>query len=204
MREVCLPGNHQRVLTIIAWDKVYVMFEYLSKYQTILVTGPQRSGTTICAKMIAHDTGHEFVSEESIAINNSRVLENLLYFTNKAKQNLVIQCPGLCRYIHKFSSENTLIVMVYRSIEAIIKSQMRIRWDGELRELAHYKYQIDDINYKPIAQVKYDFWKSDQQALVANSKKVIYESLDTHPLWILQEDRIDFKPRQTTLEKVSD
>lgn len=178
------------------------MFENLKSYQTILVTGPQRSGTTICARMIAHDTGHYFVDEKAIAINNSRVLENLLYFTSKANQSLVIQCPGLCRYIHEFGNKSILIVMVYRSIEAIIKSQTRIRWDGELRERAHYKYQIDDMNYIPIAQMKYDFWKSDQQALVANSKKVIYESLSSHPLWIPQEDRIDFKPRQTVHENV--
>jgi hypothetical protein len=177
------------------------MFENLKGYQTILVTGPQRSGTTICAKMIAHDTGHEFVDEMSIAINNVRVLKNLLYFTNKAKQNLVIQCPGLCRYIHLFSSENTLIVMVYRSIEAIIKSQVRIEWDAELKELAHYKHPTnDDIeDIRPIAQVKYDYWIDEQQAKVINSKKVIYENLNTHPLWIPQEDRIDFEARQTEL-----
>jgi hypothetical protein len=91
--------------------------------------------------------------------------------------------------------------MVYRSIEAIIKSQVRIEWDAELKELAHYKHPTnDDIeDIRPIAQVKYDYWIDEQQAKVINSKKVIYENLNTHPLWIPQEDRIDFEARQTEL-----
>ena len=42
------------------------MFEYLKEFPVVLVTGPQRSGTRICAKMIAHDTGHRFVDEREI------------------------------------------------------------------------------------------------------------------------------------------
>ncbi len=171
------------------------MFENLSNYQTILVTGPQRSGTTICAKMIACDTGHEFIGEESIVTNNLQALSHILYLTSKIKRKIVVQCPGLCRYIHLFGDENTLIVMVYRSIEAIIKSQMRIEWEEEAKELARYSLSVG-----PIAQVKYDYWKKEQQALVINSKKVIYEDLKTHPLWIPQEQRLDFKPRQTVHE----
>jgi len=40
-----------------------LMFKYLTKYNHILVTGPQRSGTTIAAKMIAKDTRHKYIKE---------------------------------------------------------------------------------------------------------------------------------------------
>ena len=44
------------------------MFEYMAIHSRIVVTGPQRSGTTITAKMIAHDTGHRYVDEAEFAV----------------------------------------------------------------------------------------------------------------------------------------
>ena len=40
-----------------------IVFEHLLNFAVVLVSGPQRSGTTICAKMIAHDTGHTYIPE---------------------------------------------------------------------------------------------------------------------------------------------
>jgi len=75
------------------------MFELLSQFNTILVTGPQRAGTRICAKMIAYDTGHEYVDEDSIGMDSLYRLYGLL----ETNRPMVIQCPVLCRHIHLLS-----------------------------------------------------------------------------------------------------
>ena len=43
-----------------------VVFEYLLHYHYVIVTGPQRSGTRIGAKMIAYDTGYTYVDEAEV------------------------------------------------------------------------------------------------------------------------------------------
>ena len=91
------------------------MFEWLSKFERIFVTGPQRSGTRICAKMIAHDTGHEFMQTQ-INMDSFYNFSSLL----ETKIKYVIQCPTLCRYIHFFDSKDNAIILIRRNIKDII------------------------------------------------------------------------------------
>lgn len=177
------------------------MFERLSSYPIILVTGPQRSGTTICAKMIAHDAGHEYVDETRFEIDDANVFNDLLV-TKLAHYSpmIVVQCPAMCRHIHLYGTANILVIVMIRSVEAILKSQTRIEWDGEDKERERYEFLSAKESDLPIAQIKYDFWKKDQQFLVHNSKEVGYSDLDTHPLWIPKEERLNFAVRQTMLE----
>lgn len=178
------------------------MFEGLSKYQIILVTGPQRSGTTICAKMIARDTGHAYIDERDTAISDMDAFNYLLVMARRLKSKIVLQCPAICRYIHLYGVKDILAIMMVRPLDVILKSQTRIEWDGEIKERKRYRFIAAEENELPIAQIKYNFWKSDQQHLILNSLEVTYESLSTHPLWIPQEERHNFEPRQTTRENV--
>jgi coenzyme PQQ synthesis protein D (PqqD) len=164
------------------------MFEGLDKFDRILVTGPQRSGTRICAKMIAHDTGYEYIDEHEISTDSLYKLQSL--FNNKRR--FVIQCPALCRYIHMFSSEDTVIVLMRRNIESIIASQERIGWDSEHMELERYN-RSDGV----IAEVKYRFWEEDQRDRIRHTLELEYESLSGHPLWASKVMRRNFLPDQT-------
>ena len=114
------------------------MFEYLTPFRVILVTGPQRSGTTIAAKMIAQDTGKEFVREDFPQFAN--IEDNLIRLANYG-QNLVIQCPAWCHMIHQLGSMGGVaIVFMLRRTSEIIRSQERIEWEWEPVELAKYGY----------------------------------------------------------------
>ena len=73
------------------------MFNNLWHYWIIFVTGPNRSGTTICARMIAKDTGHDRVIEDEF---NGANLKQLASFTQSNYGPLVIQAPFLSNVIH--------------------------------------------------------------------------------------------------------
>jgi hypothetical protein len=163
------------------------MFEWLSKFDKIFVTGPQRSGTRICAKMIAHDTRYEFIDETQINMDGFYNFSSLLE-TNK---KYVLQCPTLCRHIHFFSSEDNAIVLMRRNVKDIVKSQKRIKWSKEWLELIRYDHKAGIIS-----EIKYDFWKKNQRKKTKNAFEVQYESLKKHPLWIEKKERENFSPMQ--------
>ena len=166
------------------------MFEWLSKFEKIFVTGPQRSGTRICAKMIAHDTQYEFVDETQINMDSFNSFSSFL----ESKKNCVLQCPALCRHIHYFASEANAIVLMRRKIGDIIQSQKRIKWNKEWLELIRY-----DRSKGMISEIKYGFWEKTQKKQIRNAYEIEYDSLKTHPLWIKKKERENFSPMQTEI-----
>ena len=165
------------------------IFTWLAEYDRILVTGPQRSGTRICARMIANDTGHRFVDENAIYWDSLMQLTRI-YFTTS---HFVLQCPTMCRHVHMFSAEDTAVVLMRRNIADIVTSQDRIGWKWAEMELGRYDEE-DGV----ISEVKYAFWETHQRARIRNAFEVQYEDLASHPLWIDKADRKDFRSTQTT------
>jgi len=164
------------------------MFEWLSEFDFILVTGPQRSGTRICAKMISYDTGHEYVDEDDIGMDSIYRLCGLM----ETNRPIVVQCPVLCRYIHFLSEGNVAIIMMRRKVEDIIASQKRINWSWEWLELARYD-RMEGV----IAEIKYQFWDQYQKERIKHAYEIEFESLVTHPLWVTKDERHGFDARQT-------
>jgi len=168
------------------------MFEKFADFDKILVTGPQRSGTRICAKMIAHDLGYTYIDEDDLHMENLYMMD---YFLRKKERN-VVQCPALCRYIHIFDWENTAVILIRRNIEDIIASQKRIGWRWEWLELARY-----DRTEGVIAEVKYQYWEKYQKRKIKHAFEIDYESLAAHPLWVPRDSRQNFKANQTSCFK---
>ncbi len=166
------------------------MFEWLAEFDKVLVTGPQRSGTRICTKMIAYDTGHEYIDELGIIGDSLNWLGTFV----STKRRFVVQCPALCRYVHIFSADDVAIVLMRRSIEGIIASQKRIGWRGEWLELARY-----DRSDGVIAEVKYQFWEEYQREQIKHAFEIEYESLAKHPLWVPTYLRRNFEIGQTAV-----
>jgi len=167
------------------------VFESLKKYKRIFVTGPHRSGTTICTKMIANDTGFPWFKMDAIGGENLKSLNNWLV---KRSNNFILQCPTLCYCIHKVGDKNTMIVLLVRNIDDILKSQKRIGWDREKGGLETYGVQEGIL-----AEVKYKFWNEQQKQKIKNYLEVEYESLKDHWLWVPKKYRTNFKPRQTSV-----
>ncbi len=164
------------------------MFEHLKVFRTVLVTGPQRSGTTIAGKMIAHDTGYQYVDENEFHVDNLDEFKPIV----RRRPRIVVQCPGLCRFAHHFADNQTLVVLMRRPIAGIRKSEKRINWSEEPRELWKYGRRAGVI-----AEIKYQYWDEKQRAAIPHTMEIEYESLAAHPLFVPKEKRAHFKPRQT-------
>ena len=87
------------------------MFEELRRWNQIIVTGPQRSGTTIVARMIAMDTGHTFVPEETWGIHGVEKLEEYL----DDHPWIVVQAPTMLVNTPELADDRTLVVLVRRT-----------------------------------------------------------------------------------------
>lgn len=168
------------------------MFSNLAKHRVILVTGPHRSGTTICAKMIAHDTGHDFVIEDEIGFGDLRQLSS---FVHSNYGPVVIQCPFLTHVIDDLNYpidvdySETMVVMMHRYLPDIIASETKSRVDFNAVGVGTKRAYRNESDDHP-AEIKYRCWE-DQCTILPNAIDVGYESLKDHPLWI--EDRVGMK-----------
>jgi len=163
------------------------MFSHI-QHKRIIVTGPQRSGTTICAHMISHDTGLEYIDEDRIGVDNLSLARNLF----SSHKNCVLQAPALARHCHELDVD--LVVFMIRPVADIIKSQKRIGWGCETIELSRY-----GVSAGPIAQVKYDYWRNVQRSKVKNYREINYNDLTGHKLF--EHNRMGFSARQWQREQ---
>lgn len=177
------------------------MFEHFAEsFAVIFVTGPQRSGTTICARMIAHDAGYRYVDEEDFSVHEMRALERVI--SNRRGQRLVIQCPALARWIHELGAErSSAVVWMVRDTIDVIHSQMRIGWAKEQDEKAKYAdAEITLPNNVPVSLLKWYYWTNYQRYRCANPFEVEFEKLASHPLWVPKDGRASFEARQWSRE----
>jgi len=187
------------------------VFDFLRKYQIILVTGPQRSGTTICARMIEHDLDYTYLDEREWNITfgeEARIL---------AEENwpCVLQGPGLLKDALLFNQPKCAVVLMVRSVEDIIASQNRVGWSGYTHEMSFYTRDIEwyqqyrSLDYwtgksldpdprNDVAWIKYMYWydKIRPNLTYRNWYEVEYKKLSSHPLWITKEERMNFTSRQ--------
>jgi len=163
------------------------VYESLKEFNNIVVSGPQRSGTRIVAKIIAYETGKQFIDERDLNFHDYRLLKFYL-----ERGNFVIQCPGLCHLLHYIEFEDTLIIVSQRPIQEIIRSE-RLHWSNESRLIELYKYgRCEGI----ISRIKYSFWSGYQQPILGDrGRNIGYHSLESHKLFIT--DRKNFKWDQT-------
>ena len=165
------------------------MLEYLSHFGKILVSGPQRSGTRLMSKILAHDFGYIYVDEEDLGIDSVARMRQSLALPFK----MVFQCPALCYCIETFSAPDIAIVYMERSTEDIIASEKRIGWNDNT-EREHYNAGDVDM---PIAEIKWLWWEKIQREMIHNPFTIVYGYLSQHPLWIPKEERVNFKWNQT-------
>lgn len=178
--------------------RIRIIKEY-GKFSKILVTGPQRSGTRIGAKIIAYETGHTYIDENEFEINNCLLFKEML-----SKHNVVLQCPGMCYNIHSYSDEDTLIILMVRAIADIIESEERIGWrTGPYSEYENYGIRRKVAKYyrgrnlKPISEIKYKFWNDYQKERIKHYVELDYEFLNSHPLWVSKKERNNWNASQT-------
>lgn len=177
------------------------MFKKFAKYNHILVTGPQRSGTAIAAKMIAKDTGHKYVDEYDYQTIHEDKFLAILANNN----NIVVQCPAMSHFVHKIADDSTLVVMMMRNCDDIVASEKRVRWFvGPYTELARFGVSRKEakrfrMRGGRVSELKYKRWREEQRGKIPHYIELEYESLSAHPMWIPKEKRVNFGGKQTEL-----
>ena len=76
-------------------DTLEDVHDALSGYRAILVIGPQRSGTTIGARMLAQDLGCRYIDEREHGNHTPRVVELL-----QSGERVVLQAPSMSEAVH--------------------------------------------------------------------------------------------------------
>lgn len=159
-----------------------------SKKQKVVVSGPQRSGTHVAARILSDLLGFQYKEEKSFGINDyQRFLKE---FQDLSK--ICVQAPGLTHKLHSLPKE-WFVVYMCRSFEDIFKSQKRIDWNAEGVEKAKYKKQfnLQQLLLKhPIAKVKWLLFCLEQYPKIESRAAALdYESLSQHPKWVPMSER---------------
>ena len=156
----------------------------------VIVTGPQRSGTTFAAKILANDLHAKNVDEREINWVDLHKLHQLL--SSRFRRH-VIQCPCLSSMVHFISSPETAVVFMIRDLDDIYRSEKRVQWPHNRQEIRRY-FRADGQS----AEIKYDAWRQFQrEKMKVPFFELEYESMKSHDLWINKEARSDFNSKQT-------
>jgi len=160
----------------------------------VLVTGPQRSGTTVAAKMLANILGWGHIDEEEFRWESRGLFEEVI-----KKDNLVIQAPCLSCIAHEYSASLYIVFMV-RPLLDIYASEERIGWKFSDYELKWNVKKFHDIpeEIKTPAEAKYYVWQNMQKPFIQNFVELKYSDLEGHPLFLSKDQRIGFGPKQTS------
>ena len=148
----------------------------------IVVSGPQRSGTTFIAKSLSSE--HKPYVDE---------------FDNpKQKESYVHQFAAKSHLTHKVSCD--LVIWMLRKEDDVLKSEARINWRGFDAEKTKYKKTFGDSvndfssNYK----MKHHYWNTFQKHNMKSDYVVFrYEDAVDADGFVEKEKRRNFGPKQT-------
>lgn len=192
----------------------------------IIVTGPQRSGTRIAAKILAHELGYTYVDEDAIGVDNEQAFWQLLLPGQTAERdepgNWVLQAPGLSHMVHRLPylvaeaaataptgrPEDYAVVWMLRDEIAIVKSELRIGWRQRGFHLVERKKMAEEAaiadyaakEHASIATCKKAAWLGRQKTLLGDHAHGLhYDALEGHQLWVPAVLREKFHHDQTEL-----
>lgn len=158
----------------------------LAGHKHVLVTGPQRSGTTIAAEVLAAGLGRPCVREEEVGVARLDLL-----FERLAGPACVVQAPALAAACHHWPGA---VVFLVRDPAEVGASRRRVGW----AEHAGAPYLRDDLDGRAAVEFAYHAWRRFQQpALCGRGFGLDYRSLEGHRLWVPDDRRRGFGPRQT-------
>ena len=87
-------------------------------FRKVLVTGPQRSGTTFASKALSTALGYRWIDEKAYQVHNEIEFNNLIQDGNK----YVIHCPAMSHLL-PLNFYHTITIWMDRNILEVIKSE---------------------------------------------------------------------------------
>lgn len=164
----------------------------LRNYKTIVVAGPQRSGTTIATHILATELGYKEVDEKEFDVDN---LVKFIPILNETEPK-VMQAPGLSSILHLLKSPDVAVVFMSRNTYDIISSGDRIDWNFHFDKSEAAKYFYTGTP-RHSSIIKTSAWETFQKkALGERGFTLDYESMKDHLFWVDKSKRSKFKPKQ--------
>lgn len=168
----------------------------LSDFDVIIVTGPQRSGTTIASVMIGMDLGFKVIDEEEFLVYDF----DFMVKTCSLYKKYVVHCPAMFHKLEdvNLALPNAALVVMKRDIKDIQNSQKRIKWneayDKKITGCLNDSRTMSEIDYE-----KFYFIKNKLSFPLILEME--YESLIEHELWVDKSMREGFRPKQWKVYK---
>lgn len=159
----------------------------------MLVTGPQRSGTTFVSNCLARDNNLKYIDEAEFDVSNfGQFIE-----ATCMNKNWVAQGPGMMPHLFKIQAvyPDITFIIIKRNIEDIEKSQERISWEYENYEKENLGFTDSPMKISRIKYMLWDSWKQKFNHYIEYD----YEDFKSHPYWIEKEKRTNFNAKQWVL-----
>ena len=157
-------------------------------YRKVVVTGSQRSGTTVCARMLAADRGWDFIDETRIGTDGTDdTTMTRLRALLDGRDGFVLQMPNLLMRTGEVAdlagTGRTGILVMRRPFREVEASRQRIGLLPRLPLMEYRQLYIEHcLQGRPHMRV------------------LDYADLEGHPMHVPKDQRRNFKPKQTTLE----
>lgn len=169
----------------------------LKKYKKIIVTGPQRSGTTFFSNALSKELGFENIDEGKYKVHRED-----LFLKELKRKNIVVQAPAMSYMVHLLEEDNDIcIIFIFRDDAEIIKSEKRIKWHLNHFQTEKSKYVkmfgIDMIKYKKNCKMKKYAWNFIQKKQLKNDHlEICHSVLKEFDGFLKKTERANFKPKQ--------
>jgi len=163
----------------------------------IVVTGCQRSGTTIMTKIICNDLGYLFHQDDEFDPNMEGI-KRINLFTKHGINKIAIQSPIILYAYDDFYHciPDIHFIGMKRDEQDIIDSMKRVNWMEEVQEY----YQDWDSYLKTHISHMNSMWENLKANLPESSwTEIEYNSLKSHSLFIPKDLRTEFTIRQTEI-----
>jgi hypothetical protein len=184
------------------------LLDKLKKFSKIIVTGPQRSGTTYMSYILSKDLHYEHIDE--VKYRSGTKPSTQFFIERLNKKNIVIQAPTQTHILHKLKNDSDMIILwMNRSDEDIIKSEDRIGWHKKCfktEELPKYlklcesdfnEYHEKFLSFKRNSHLKKFVWNNLQKQIMKNTfVEVEYDILEQTKEFIPKSKRINFGSKQ--------
>jgi len=183
-----LPGRE-----MLSWEKIKAHAE-ITEESSVLIVGPQRSGTTYATSVIADHYNLKPIYEE---VTGSYWKNALEWVKESDLRGSVIQAPTLSSFAGELSPKVDFIFFMWRDSKDIEESVKRINWVGanQLAEWEPYKTKESTAG-KKIWDYKKSYWADHKPQ---NGFWLRYESFKEEPSWVPKFQRKNFNPRQIKL-----
>lgn len=175
----------------------------LGAYCSILLIGPQRSGTTIGARMLAHDLGCRYVDEQEHGNHRDRVIELL------RDERVVVQAPVMSGSVHELPTiKRCAVVWMLRDREEVIASMHRVHWAAryEAQLVEDYATRWPSIKRGRINDMRLEAWRRFQREAVEWNGLHTYELnyggeyVQGHPMHVAKPERAGWHVKRWRLE----